>query len=922
MAVIFAESSTNLSTPNSFYRMEAYNLGTFSSTSLALDTIKTIPITFANTGNCRGVVLCMHSQNYYNIDRSVTTNLEEAKTVGSFNTTTERINITGHGLLDGQPVRFTSTGTLPTGITSNTQYFVVNKTTDDFQIALTVGGAAINLGGTPSGTSTCWVERATKTLTANQILASTNKMTWGIYIDFNFTPYAVDTTAGKWRFTSIQNSGGSTIWYLRTSDATNPFYATWCDNAVSFSANDCVGVGSAARVTIDQDMALRGVLGTGDTTRSVCGFACRAADPTPTNVCGFFVPNPASPITITLDGLLCLGSHSGFQAGTSTTPISAGNLTITAVYANTNGTDGYSGFSDPIHNVTLGGNGAVRKMSLILYGAVPAVERTLLVGDVELGATSLVTDVSTGWVNGDEIKNGRRNTIGIGSTTVHTVTSVVGTTVNFTPALAGQKCYSGGEVMRFNGYGILFQSSTTTTIIQYLKNPSNFIVRGVQHKYVNYRHGTSGTTTQTATSSDDSAYSSKNVIEHCSCYYNGDDSLFSTVTPPELGIDIKNINSWKGIPFANNYYANKTVAYGGPSGNLVVEDFWGINLANANTMPVAPNVSFINNRFSNCGAWFTLNGISPTLTGNRFWGHFTSAIKLQTIVGCTWSGNYFDKCTAGILFDAFPTIGLEMNNDVFSSISSNTLDIDFTAGAYIDCVMNSPTGNLNIGTSNLINVIEGSMLRITDFNDTLHDDRTYDPCGETQRCGSGLADTKVFTVGGYPVRLKSTTSTCNREIIYDDIVTPDLTGKAITVGLKCEIANAAYWAGTHEMPRITVEYDDGSVVYGEAAQLTTRQYIHATFIPTTAAGKIKITLSTRTDATSTNAYVYFGDWSGGFLVNTDFATYSRALPTPPAYSFNVNAATFWDAAKSAMTASGSMGKFIREYLEAIYNFTA
>lgn len=60
----------------------------------------------------------------------------------------------GHGLFNGAPVQFSTTGTLPTGITAGTTYYVVLRTTNNFRLAATPGGAAINTSGTQSGTQT------------------------------------------------------------------------------------------------------------------------------------------------------------------------------------------------------------------------------------------------------------------------------------------------------------------------------------------------------------------------------------------------------------------------------------------------------------------------------------------------------------------------------------------------------------------------------------------------------------------------------------------------------------------------------------------------------------------------------------------------------------------------------------------------
>jgi hypothetical protein len=61
---------------------------------------------------------------------------------------------TAHGLTDGAKVAFSTTGALPTGLTAATTYYVVNSAANTFQVAATLGGAAINTSGTQSGVHT------------------------------------------------------------------------------------------------------------------------------------------------------------------------------------------------------------------------------------------------------------------------------------------------------------------------------------------------------------------------------------------------------------------------------------------------------------------------------------------------------------------------------------------------------------------------------------------------------------------------------------------------------------------------------------------------------------------------------------------------------------------------------------------------
>lgn len=59
-----------------------------------------------------------------------------------------------HGLPNGSTLRFATTGALPTGLTAGTTYYVINTTTNTFQLSATLSGTAINTSGSQSGTHT------------------------------------------------------------------------------------------------------------------------------------------------------------------------------------------------------------------------------------------------------------------------------------------------------------------------------------------------------------------------------------------------------------------------------------------------------------------------------------------------------------------------------------------------------------------------------------------------------------------------------------------------------------------------------------------------------------------------------------------------------------------------------------------------
>jgi hypothetical protein len=62
-----------------------------------------------------------------------------------------------HGLSAGTPIIFKTTGQLPTGLTAGTSYYIVNPSTNSFQVSTTASGAAVSLGGSQFGTQTASV---------------------------------------------------------------------------------------------------------------------------------------------------------------------------------------------------------------------------------------------------------------------------------------------------------------------------------------------------------------------------------------------------------------------------------------------------------------------------------------------------------------------------------------------------------------------------------------------------------------------------------------------------------------------------------------------------------------------------------------------------------------------------------------------
>ena len=94
------------------------------------------------------------NQNLYKIGQTSV----KTGTVTISNSTPGVITYTSNGLTVGTAVIFTTTGTLPTGLTASSTYYIVSTPTGDtFTVSSTLGGAAIATSSAGTGVHTCTI---------------------------------------------------------------------------------------------------------------------------------------------------------------------------------------------------------------------------------------------------------------------------------------------------------------------------------------------------------------------------------------------------------------------------------------------------------------------------------------------------------------------------------------------------------------------------------------------------------------------------------------------------------------------------------------------------------------------------------------------------------------------------------------------
>lgn len=108
------------------------------------------------------------------------------------------VTLTNHGLNLNDAVSFTTTGALPTGVTSGTTYYVISAGlgASTFEISATVGGSAVNTSGSQSGTHTLY--RSLAPLRIKRVEVTYDGSNWR-----RASPYDINQTDNPTNTTSI-----------------------------------------------------------------------------------------------------------------------------------------------------------------------------------------------------------------------------------------------------------------------------------------------------------------------------------------------------------------------------------------------------------------------------------------------------------------------------------------------------------------------------------------------------------------------------------------------------------------------------------------------------------------------------------------------------------------------------------------------
>jgi len=878
MAILISKQNTDITT-NQFYRVEAHQLSCRGGTLEALSTARQIAVTFANAGNCQGIVIPLQS-----------------------------------AFIEFQTLDIR-------GVTVELQEFVASV----------------------------WTTRATKTLTRSEIFTGTNPAgTWLIPFEFA-TPYAITTAASTWRFNIVSASGTTTRHFNLYKAASFHIYASWCDTLLTpVSGADFIIFKNYVDITTS--FTFKAVLGAVDATYAWCGWICRNIDPTPDNVAYMRVPSTiASPVTIGIDGYISISSHGGVRAGTAAAPHAADycKFTYTTI---TVGNPALAGSAFIDSSGFLGAIGTINRYSLFFYGVTPAKKLAVSTNTRTVGATTIDVDDPAAFTVGDFIMIGKRTLNAADETgqPKYTITGIAGNTLTFTPTLATANSLSGAKVVKtYNsltnatGYGVTHRRVGGTSANSFVIAAgacSNFIMSGVFCEHVFH------TGSNVSGAVEDTAYNLGYQFTNCiflnstvlnsyagsyGSFLNGGQmpyttctftnciftrqSAFTTFVYQFVTSGFPAINYFGGtlnvyncifMRLGANAVANGTIT--SPNNAGILQDYDGIYIDSLGSGRTGLWMGGLNSRWYNIEIWGHGAGV----------GGDTGAIRVAAFINGT--ANNIKINSSGIAFN-FEQININstISNVTLGNEVANTADIAFNDKSYTDITFKTVIGNpifsdtLSGGTATaqvISRTVQGTQVKFENTNGT-NIDYVRQTFGDIVRTGTGLADTIVHTAGGFALRFQPRSSAYTT-YWTQNIPTGNIQNLTMTVGVWVKMNNAAYWAGSYQMPRLTVSYDNGaSSNFVAAAQNTEWQFIFLAITPTTTFGQITFTVDGKTDAVGSNAYFYIDDFSaplpqGSTLNLGKLDLFSNGLPVGPAnFATTVTAADVWAADPTLFGAS-------------------
>jgi len=696
-----------------------------------------------------------------------------------------------------------------------------------------------------------------------------------VYFPFT-TPATITTDANKWRL-KVAESGTSFRVSWRKNGTTSYGFAVVLTGTTTYTSGDDAWLGKGQTFTVDQSMAFTNLAVMVDTV-----ITCLT---------------PASSYSFTITNFY---QSNGYKIiyGTSTVPIPYAQQQTIGI------TNWYNGY-------TFDGASYYQNCYYKLYGEVPTYQTTNLFADANSGQKDIVTteDMSSNWTVGDTVYiYGARVAGGYES---RTISSMSGTTITLNSNLTYPH-YDGWRVVNYTRAiqkGIYLSQKFGHGI------PSTFEARGLLMNdgtslrlYDNFGSGAVYTPEVT------NWYFNDIFLKSSAFIYMPYLINYLTMASCEISdiISVSN-SSYGSVAVTANAFTQL---------NLQRHTLGATATGSSQTLinSTLNDIQISGGAFGNTYYLNTLILTSCTVTNLKFLGNSTGTRGVfMQLINTTITNLEVDACYYGLFLSTF--INSTITNLNLGANYANAISDILDNTAFVNAQFEN-TSTFSVASNRLANALIGSYIAVAGYNNTSTDHRVWWNYGQTTSTGDGLTDTTVHTsgTGKFALRFEPLSSTNN--LTWDfDIPTGNISTKTMTVGVWCKINSATYYAGTHQLPRLTIDYDNGTTAYHQAGESTDWQLLFVTFTPTTTYGQITVTLSGRTDATSTDAYIYWDDFGVAYppsvaldLGGMDY--FANGLPVTPPLAIPISAGTVaqqvWQQLTTTSWGTNSMGEQVKD----------
>lgn len=772
---------------------------------------------------------------------------------------------------------------------STTNLFTATWTAPNTTNAVTGVGFYLNTANTSGGNITVTLQESTVDTAATVTVSSalfTNSLTW-IYFKFA-TPYTYTTTsAGAYRFKIVNSSSSNTPFFAADSGGANCSYlATHNIQGPPATTDDIFVLGNNGANTITVTVDGTQLIGSGaadaTTTSRLLTKAVALGERGKINW------DTASSATLTVLGAWHGYAGSIHEMGTVATPYPIANTATLKMDMN--------GSASRFVYVTNG--------SIVLQGAPKSstsLWKTTYSSGTGTAASPLITATAVDWSVNDEI------------------------------AIAGTSAGGGQTEYRY----IKTKNSSTSYVLS--------TTVGGAEAALTYTHSTSAYILNLT----------RNVVLSTASASFGT-QWWMGYTMPATSNDTLNID-WARIENLDSFGILVGGAQNAPTSYLACDYsvaysttaasgwFWNSSTAAASYTGLigAKRAMFLNGSsslsfsktFTDCiaigGNAYSVNGWQMTGGGCTY----TRCMSLDCFRGvlATNNGALFDTCefhssgAQGVWLTGGAS--LRFKNCLVGTKGTNGAQDVLAQTAYNDAVFDNCTfGNATyfVGQTDMA---ASSKIAFATPNGTANVNFFYQPTGTISSTGTGLSDTTVHTSGGFGIRFQPIVST--NPLNWEQFVpTGNIQNKTMNVAVWCKINSATYYGGTvYQLPRLIIDYDNGTIAYSQAAQSTSWQLLFVSFTPTTTFGRIKVTLSGRTDATSTNSYIYWDDMSvqypAGYTLDLgSLDVFTDGLPVTPSIATNLSALSVWTAPSTVDYGSSTMGEKVAKKILTTSKFIA